>query len=77
MTTKALLRKRLGVAIGKTVTPKDFTWFFDYFCEKNPTYAPLKRAKNLDANAVDAFSRFAGYDLRFPIPLPLLNPFLT
>ena len=73
MITKSLLRKRLGVAIGKSLSPKEFTWFFESFCEKNPQYQLLKRARNLDANAVDAFSRFAGYDLRFPIPLPFLT----
>ena len=73
MITKSLLRKRLGVAIGKPLSPKEFAWFFESFCEKNPQYQSLKRARNLDANAVDAFSRFAGYDLRFPIPLPFLT----
>ena len=73
MISKALLRKRLGVAIGKPVTTKEFTWFFDCFIEKNPTYATLKRARNIDSDAVEAFSRFAGYNLRFPIPLPFLT----
>jgi hypothetical protein len=73
MTSKAVLRKRLGVAIGKSISPKEFSWFFERFCEKNPTYLPLKRARNIDPNALDAFSRYAGYDLRFPIPLPFLT----
>lgn len=73
MIPKALLRKRLGVAIGKPVAPKEFSWFFESFIEKNPNYATLKRAKHLDSDAVEDFSRFAGYDLRFPIPLPFLT----
>lgn len=72
MIAKALLRKRLGVAIGKALSPKEFTWFFAYFCEKNPQYSSLLRSKQIDANAEADFSRFAGYDLRFPIPIPFL-----
>jgi hypothetical protein len=72
MTSKALLRKRLGVAIGKPLSPKEFTWFFAYFCEKNPQHSEYLRSTQIDANTEDAFSHFAGYDLRFPIPIPLL-----
>lgn len=73
MTTKALLRKRIGLAIGKNISPKEFSWFFDSFCEKNTQFRVLKRVRNLDANAVEAFSHYAGYDLRFPIPIPFLT----
>ena len=72
MMSKQLLRKRLGVALGRPVRPAEFSWFFECFCEKNPQYKSLKNVRNLDANAVEDFSRYAGYDLRFPIPLPLL-----
>ena len=73
MISKAILRKRLGVAIGKIVSPKEFSWFFDYFCEKTAQCKSLKRARNIDTNTLEAFSRFAGYDLQFPIPLPFLT----
>ena len=72
MTSKALLRKRLGVALGQPVKPCDFTWFFAYFCEK--AHRPdLRTAKALSYEDVTAFSIFAGYDLHFPIPLPILR----
>ena len=73
MTTNQLLRKRLGVALGQTVAPAEFSWFFARWCEYSPQYAHLKTAKHLTAEQVMAFSRYAGYDLRFPIPLPLLE----
>lgn len=71
MTSKALLRKRLGVAISNTVSSADFTWFFGYFCQKHPEYPRMKTAKELTEEQVLLFSSFCGYDLRFPIPLPL------
>ena len=71
MITKALLRKRLGVALGQTVSPADFTWFFARFCEYRGLPPELRTAKQLDQETVNAFSQYAGYDLRFPIPLPL------
>ena len=71
MTSKALLRKRLGTALGKPLKPCDFTWFFASFCEK--AHRPeLRTAKTLSYEDVTAFSIYAGYDLHFPIPLPLL-----
>lgn len=70
MITKALLRKRLSLAIGKQLAPSDFTWFFTAFCEKAKR-PELRTAKQLDEESLHAFSEFAGYDLRFPIPLPL------
>ena len=70
MIPKQLLRKRLSLAIGKDISPKDFTWFFAYFCEKSQRPG-LKNAKKLTHDEVQAFSEFSGYDLHFPIPLPL------
>ena len=70
MISKQLLRKRLGVAAGKDISPKEFSWFFECFCAKYPQYQELKRVRNLETDVVEAFSRYAGYDLRFPIPLP-------
>ena len=72
MISKQLLRKRLSVAAGKDISPKEFSWFFECFCAKYPQYQELKRVRNLEADVVEAFSRYAGYDLRFPIPLPFL-----
>ena len=72
MISKQLLRKRLSLAIGKQISPKDFTWFFAYFCEKNERMA-LKNVRKLTHDEVQAFSEFCGYDLHFPIPLPLLS----
>ena len=72
MTSKQLLRKRLSVAVGKTIQPSDFSWFFRYFCEK--TNRPeLRTAKELTYEEVCLFSQFCGYDLNFPIPLPILR----
>ena len=72
MISKQLLRKRLSVAAGKDISPKELSWFFECFCRKYPQYQELKRVRNLEADVVEAFSRYAGYDLRFPIPLPFL-----
>ena len=72
MISKALLRKRLGVALGQTVKPCDFTWFFARFCEV--AHRPdVRTAKMLSYKDVTAFSDYAGYDLHYPIPLPLLR----
>ena len=70
MTQKATIRKRLSTAIGADIPKSTFTWFFGRFCEvaKRPD---LKTRKMLDLNEVEAFSEYAGYDLKFPIPLPL------
>ena len=72
MISKALLRKRLGVALGQPVKPCDFTWFFACFCEQ-ALRPDLRTAKMLSYEEVTAFSDYAGYDLHYPIPLPLLR----
>ena len=72
MLTKQLLRKRLGVAIGKSISPKEFTWFFACFCEKRGCPS-LRNVRKLTHDEVQAFSEYAGYDLHFPIPLPFLG----
>ena len=71
MISKQLLKKRLGLAIGKTISDKRFSDFFDCFCRKYNRPALKKRRKLTDEEA-DAFSRYCGYDLRFPIPLPFM-----
>ena len=70
MISKQLLAKRLSVAIGKKLSQSEFAHFFAYFCEheKRPD---LRTVKNLDEKDVVVFNWFCGYDLRFPIPLPL------
>ena len=70
MISKSLLRKRLSVAIGENIPPATFTWFFRCFCE-SVSQPQLKNTKELTTEEVNAFSRYAGYDLKFPIPLPL------
>ena len=70
MISKKILRKRLSVALGKQLKPADFTWFFGYFCEKSGCMR-LRTAKELSYEDVRKFSQFCGYDLNFPIPLPL------
>ena len=70
MTSKQILRKRLGVAIGQSVTQTQFTRFFACFCERQGC-PQLRTAKELDYDEVTAFSQYCGYDLHFPIPLPL------
>ena len=72
MIAKALLRKRLGIAIDKQLTPSDFTWFFSAFCEKW-NRPDLRTVKELSYDDVCAFSRYCGYDLNFPIPMPILE----
>ena len=72
MIGKAILRKRLGVALGKEVSEYEFTWFFGYFCERTKRPREVLTAKELTETQVMAFSEFCGYDLRCPIPLPLL-----
>lgn len=70
MTSKQLLRKRLSVALGKQVSPADFSWFFS--CFTNAVNRPdLRTAKQLTYEDVTLFSKYCGYDLHFPIPLPL------
>ena len=71
MISKALLRKRLGVALGQPVKPCDFTWFFARFCEV-ANRPDLRTVKTLSYEDVTAFSDYVGYDLHFPIPLPIL-----
>jgi len=71
MIPKKILCKRLSTAVGGDVS-LDFPWFFGYFCEKEGR-PDLRTKKNLELEDVEAFSRFCGYDLRFPIPLPLLE----
>ena len=70
MIAKALLRKRLSVAIGKNLTPAEFTSFFACFC-KHDHRPDLRTAKELSYEDVEAFNRYFGYNLKFPIPLPL------
>jgi len=70
MIPKRLLAKRLSVAIGKNLSQPEFAHFFAYFCEREKR-PDLKTSKNLDEKDVEVFSCFCGYDLRFPIPLPL------
>ena len=72
MTSKSILCKRLSTAVGKTIPPADFTWFFGRFCELYGLPKKVKNAKTLDEETVLAFGNYAGYDLRFPIPLPIL-----
>lgn len=71
MTTKVLIRQRLSTAIGKKLSQAEFSHFFVYFCEREHR-EDLKRCHALDETDLLQFSRFCGYDLRFPIPLPLL-----
>jgi len=70
MISKRLLAKRLSTAVGRNLSPSEFSHFFVYFCEhdKRPD---LRTTKNLSEKDVMVFSKFCGYDLRFPIPLPL------
>ena len=70
MISKKLLCKRLSSAVGRDLT-NDFPWLFRYFCEKTHRQ-DLRTTKQLSEQDVIAFSQFCGYDLRFPIPLPLL-----
>ena len=71
MITKSLLRTRLEVALGQKIPKPTFTWFFGYFCDVYGLPSNIRTAKQLDEATVNAFSEYAGYDLRFPIPLPL------
>jgi hypothetical protein len=70
MISKRLLAKRLSTAIGKELSQPEFAHFFAYFCERKKR-PDLRTLKNLEEEDVEIFSRFCGYDLRFPIPLPL------
>ena len=70
MISKKILCKRLSTAGGGDLKP-DFPWFFGYFCEREHR-EDLRMKKSLSEQDVCAFSQFCGYDLRFPIPLPLL-----
>ena len=70
MTSKSIIKKRLGVALGKSVSDKQFAEFFAYFCERTGR-KDLRCSRQLNDSDLMLFSRFAGYDLRFPIPLPL------
>ena len=72
MITKSLLRTRLEVALGQKLPKSTFTWFFGYFCDMYGLPSNIRTAKQLDEATVIAFSECAGYDLRFPIPLPLM-----
>ena len=71
MISKAILRERLGKAIGKEIDESHFAWFFSRFCDVNNLAKDIRCAKRIDDETVKAFSEYAGYDLRFPIPLPL------
>ena len=71
MTSKALLRKRLSIALGMQVKPADFSWFFKTFCEEM-NRPDLRTVKELSFEDVEAFSQFCGYELKYPIPLPIL-----
>ena len=70
MTPKSIVKKRLGVALGKAVSDKQFAEFFAYFCERTGR-KDLRFVRQLSDSDLILFGRFAGYDLRFPIPLPL------
>ena len=72
MISKTVLRQRLSVAIDKQLTPSEFTSFFACFCEHDNRH-DLRTAKELSIEDVAAFSRYAGYDLQFPIPIPLIG----
>lgn len=72
MISKSLLRKRLSLAIGKQLRPAEFSWFFARFCEAKDRDKRLRCAKALTHDEVTEFSQYCGYDLHFPIPLPLL-----
>ena len=68
--TKQILRKRLSVAIDHNINTSDFSWFFARFCEA--TNRPdLRTVKQLSCEDITLFSKYCGYDLNFPIPLPL------
>ena len=69
--SKEILRKRLGVAIGRIVPKAEFTWFFGCFCTKTGQPEIVRKARELDLEHVRQFSEYCGYDLYFPIPLPL------
>ena len=72
MISKTVLRQRLGVAIAKRLTPAEFSSFFACFCEHDNRH-DLRTAKELSSEDAMAFSRYAGYDLLFPIPIPLIG----
>ena len=70
MISKKLLRLRLEKAIGHAIPRTTFSWFFECFC--NSVSQPhLKNAKSLTHEETKAFSRYCGYDLNLPFPLPL------
>ena len=69
MIPKKILCKRLSTAVGCDLA-LDFPWFFRYFCDREHR-DDLRTKKTLSEQDVIAFSQFCGYDLRFPIPLPL------
>ena len=71
MISKSVLHKRLNKAIGQEIDEKKFSMFFLRFCEVYGVSEKVKNAHQLDDDTVMAFSEYAGYDLRFPIPLPL------
>ena len=82
MISKQLLRRRLSIAIGKDVQYSDFTWFFGRFLVQAPKIArklktkirpvnEIKSAKTLNPAEINVFSEYCGYNLNFPIPLPL------
>jgi hypothetical protein len=73
MISKKILCKRLSTALGQDIESK-FTWFFGYFCERK-NREDLRQVQQLEMDDVMAFSQFCGYDLRFPIPLPLIVKF--
>ena len=75
MISKAILRKRLSTAIGQEIDRSHFSWFFGRFCDKYGLPDEVRQAQLLDDETVKAFSEYAGYDLRFPIPLPLTAKF--
>ncbi|MBQ7530707.1 MAG: hypothetical protein IJT12_03290 [Paludibacteraceae bacterium] len=78
--SKTVLRHRLSTAIDKRIAPEEFAWFFGCFCARYVHYSAryelrdiriMRNAKGLTYHEVQAFSDYCGYDLRFPIPLPL------
>ena len=69
MISKKVLCKRLSVALGKDISLR-FPWFFGYFCDYVGC-EELRQKQLLELDEVEAFSRFCGYDLKYPIPIPL------
>lgn len=72
MMSKQLMRKRLSLAIGKNISPFEFSWFFGAFCDKCGKQE-LRQVRFLSYDDAMLFSRYCGYNLFFPIPIPFLE----